>query len=497
MKITRSLLAAALVTTIVGLVWLDKTPRPVLQPVLEGASTVGMAALPTNAHLSTSWYCPGVPGGKLTASTGHFSITNSSESGFSAAVTIFPADGIPVMKTVEVAPRSRVTVTPADLSPSIIAAALIEMTGAVGAVEQTAITQEGMAVSPCALEPSSTWYFADGSTRVDASMNLTLFNPSPTDAVVDLAFADEDGPHPTKKFEGRVVPARRLVVIDVGQVIQRKERLSVAATVRGGTIVMGRFQVLRGEDGSRRGLVVDTAAPALATSWRFAAGQNGDAGEGTLPAKERIILHNPGEQDAVATITTFPATPAPVPSGSSSAGVAATPDPITVLVPARQSAVADLSAPSAKDQAVPLVAPGLFSTVVSSDQPVVVERALDRSFEGHQLATLQLGSPLGSTEWVLAGGAPSGSQATLAIVNVTGLAGTVTVKALSPAGLLPVPGLEAVALPAGALIRLPLDDKGVSPSSLVVTSTVEVVAERILRSAAAWSSSLGLPVAGP
>lgn len=496
MKITRSLMAAALATAILGLVWLDKTPRPVLKPVLEGASTVGMAALPTNAHLSTSWYCPGVPGGKLSAATGNFSITNSSESAFSAVVTVFPADGTPVAKTVEVAPRSRATVVPADIAPSAISAALIEMTGAVGAVEQTATTQEGMSVSPCVLEPSSTWYFADGSTRVDASMNLTLFNPSPTDAVVDLAFADEDGPHPTKKFEGRVVPAHRLVVIDVGQVIQRKERLSVAATVRGGAIVMGRFQVLRGEDGTRRGLVVDAAAPALATTWRFAAGQNGDGGEGTLPAKERIILHNPSEQDAVATITTFPASPAPVPNGASSA-VVGPPDPITVLVPARQSAVADLAAPSAKGPAVPVVPTGLFSTVVSSDQPIVVERALDRTFEGRQLATLQLGSPLGSTEWVLAGGAPSGVQATLAIVNVTGLAGRVTVKALSPAGLLPVPGLESVDLPSGALIRIPLDDKGVAASSLVVTSTVEVVTERILRSAAAWSSSLGLPVAGP
>jgi hypothetical protein len=488
MKFARPMVVTLIAASLAGLVALDRRPVPIVQPLLAGLATAQMAQIPVTPNLSTSWYCPGVPGGKLPGASGSFSVANTGDSAFGARVTLFPADGRSSTTKINVAARSRAVVVPADLAPGTITAALIEMTDATAAVEQTSLSQEGMSVTPCVLQPSSTWYLADGSTRVDASMNLTLFNPSPSDAIVDLVFADEERTRITKKFEGRVIPARSLVVLDVGQVIQRKERLSVAAVVRSGTVVMGRFQVFRGEDGTRRGLVVGAASPALSTTWRFAAGQNGDAGEGTLPAKERIVLHNPGESDAIVRITLFPATPAaaPEPNATDPTAGPAPLEPIEVSVPARQSAIADLSQPG--------VPAGLFSTIVTSDQPIVAERALDRQQDKLTVATLQPGAPVASTEWVLPAGAPAGAEATLAIVNVTGLAGKVTVSALSAAGLQPVVGYESVALPAGALIRLDLAAKGVSASVIVVTSTVEVVTERVLRSPTGWASSLGLPV---
>jgi hypothetical protein len=488
MKFARPIVVTLIVGSLAGLIALDRHPPIVVQPLLAGVSSAPMAEIPTTASLSTSWYCPGVPGGKLPGAAGSFAIANTGDSAFAARVTLFPADGQASTSKITVAARSRSVVVPADLAPGTITAALIEMTDATAAVEQTSTSQEGLSVTPCVLQPSATWYLADGSTRVDASMNLTLFNPSPSDAIVDLVFADEERTRITKKFEGRVIPARSLVVLDIGQVIQRKERLSVAAVVRSGTIVLGRFQVFRGEDGTRRGLVVGAASASLSTTWRFAAGQNGVGGEGTLPAKERIVLHNPGESDAVVRISLFPATPAPLiePNGADSTAGPAPLEPIEVVVPARQSAVADLSQPG--------VPAGLFSTIVTSDEPIVAERALDRQQDKLSVATLQLGSPLASTEWVLPAGAPTGAEATLAIVNVTGLDGKVTVSALSAAGLQPVAGYESVALPAGALIRLDLAAKGVSASAIVVTSTVDVITERVLRSPTGWASSLGLPV---
>ena len=493
MKLARPIMVTAIVASVGGLAWIDRTPTPAATPVLAGAGVLPMAAIPANAHLSTSWYCPGVPAGTLAGAAGSFTIANTSESEFSTQVTLFPVGKPAVLSTVVVPARSRRIIVPADSAPSTMAAALIELTGAVGAVEQTAITQEGVAVSACVLEPSPNWYLADGSTRSDAAMNLTMFNPSPTDAIVDLAFADEENARVTKKFEGRIIPARSLVVLDVGQVILRKERLSVAATVRTGSLVMGRFQVLRGEDGTRRGLMVGAASPALSTSWRFASGQKGDVGDGLAPATEKLVVHNPGTADAKVSITIFPASPEPAvtvgPDDAPPVSGPPTPDPIELMVSARQSAELDLNAD-------PRVPTGVFSVVVTSDEPVVVERALNRIVAGKPQATLQLGSPLAATIWHLPAGAPEGSQASLFVVNATGLAGKVTVKALGPAGLVAVPGLENVELKAGAMNRIELGDKNVSNLSLVVSSTVDVVVERSIRGATGWSSALGLPVAG-
>jgi hypothetical protein len=493
MKFARPLIAVVLAASVGGLVWVDRQPRPVVAPVLAGAGVLPMAAIPTTAHLSTSWYCPGVPAGEMVGASGSFTIANTSESEFSSRVTLFPVGKEPVTTNIVVAARSRKVINPAELAPSSLTAALVEMTGVSGAVEQTAISQEGVAVSACVLEPSPNWYLADGSTRSDASMSLTLFNPSPSDAVVDLAFADEENARVTKKFEGRVVPARSLVVLDISQVILRKERLSVAATVRSGSLVMGRFQVFRGDNGSRRGLLVGAAAPALSSEWRFAAGQKGDGGPGTLPALTRIVVHNPGTSDATVLVTSFPATPEPVAppaeDGTTPVPGPAAPDPIRVVVAARQSATVDLTG----DAKVPN---GLFSIVVTSDAPIVAERAVDRTQNAINVATVQMGSPLAATEWHLPAGAPQGTQATLQIVNATGLAGKVTVKALGPAGLVPVPGWESFDIAAGALVRFDLGEKSVSADSIVVTSTVEVVVERVIRGATGWSSALGLPVAG-
>jgi Family of unknown function (DUF5719) len=492
-KFARPLMVTVLAASVGGLAWADRHPVPSAAPVLAGAGVLPMAAIPTTLHLSTSWYCPGVPAGNMVGASGSFTIANTSESEFSTRLTLFPVGKDPVVSTIVVPARGRKVINPAETAPSTMAAALIEMSGAVGAVEQTATSQEGVSVSACVLEPSPNWYLADGSTRSDSSMSLTLFNPSPTDAVVDLAFADEENARVTKKFEGRVVPARSLVVLDISQVILRKERLSVAATVRSGSLVMGRFQVFRGDSGSRRGFMVGAAAPALSTEWRFASGQKGDGGPGTLPASTRVIVHNPGTSDATVFVTSFPATPEPVAppnaEGTPPATGPAAPDPIRVVVGARQSYTVDLNA----DQ----VPTGLFSMVVTSDEPIVVERALDRTQNNVSVATLQMGSPLSAGEWHFAAGAPEGTQSTLQVVNATGLPGKVTVKALGAAGLVAVPGWESVALAEGALIRFDLGEKNVSADSIVVTSTVDVVVERVIRGANGWSSALGLPVAGP
>ena len=71
--------------------------------------------------------------------------------------------------------------------------ALVEINNGTAAVEHTVSGPLGADVAPCSPAGSDHWYFADGSTTVDARELLFLFNPFPEDAIVDLSFSTEDG----------------------------------------------------------------------------------------------------------------------------------------------------------------------------------------------------------------------------------------------------------------------------------------------------------------
>ncbi|HRE01586.1 MAG TPA: hypothetical protein PLV68_09815, partial [Ilumatobacteraceae bacterium] len=69
-----------------------------------------------------------------------------------------------------------------------------------------------------------------------------------------------------------------------------------------------------------------------------------------------------------------------------------------------------------------------------------------------------------------------------------------------PAGAVPVTGLEAVPLPASAIVRIPLTDQTVFDQSLIVTSTQRVLVERRLprgHDQQGRSASWALPECGP
>ena len=66
------------------------------------------------------------------------------------------------------------------------------------------------------------------------------------------------------------------------------------------------------------------------------------------------------------------------------------------------------------------------------------------------------------------------------VLNADSLDTTVQVSTLGPGGLVPVPGLEALPLPAGGVITVPLSDPSVLGTSIVVTSAQRLFVERLL-----------------
>ena len=87
--------------------------------------------------------------------------------------------------------------------------AIVDIDAGAVAVEQQVDGSLGRAATPCATAGSSEWYFATGATLINASVDLSLLNPYPTDAVVDLSFTTDQGSEQPQEFQGMVVPPGR------------------------------------------------------------------------------------------------------------------------------------------------------------------------------------------------------------------------------------------------------------------------------------------------
>jgi hypothetical protein len=102
---------------------------------------------------------------------------------------------------------------------------------------------------------------------------------------------------------------------------------------------------------------------------------------------------------------------------------------------------------------------------------------------GSKVATsVVMGAPpgLANTRWSMAIGTDQALDEALVVLNADSLATTVQVSTLGPGGLVPVPGLEALPLPAGGVITVPLTDPSVLGTALVVTSEQRLFVERSL-----------------
>jgi hypothetical protein len=274
---------------------------------------------------------------------------------------------------------------------------------------------------------------------------------------VDISFSTDEGTRTPQAVQGLPIRGRSLRYLPLNDVILREPSIATSVVARTGRVVAGR--VLTYVQGAKRALNVGVASPEPAETWWFASGDKSEQ------SSERISVFNPGDSDAEVDVAFFPADPATGPI-----------DPISVTVPAMTAVVVDV----ATAEGVP---PGQHSIWVRSevDRPVVVERALDVQGDAALNATIQPGTPLEATRWTFVTGAADGSE-TLVIANTTGQEGgtDVTVSALGLTGFSPIAGLESLNIPAAGVLRIDLDERGVAGVPILVESTYDVVAERVI-----------------
>jgi len=455
----------------------DATPATV--PSFAALGSPSMPFVPHQGFINSTWFCPGVPIGG-TGLSGSVTVANPSDGPLTGQFTVFNdiADTEPVEQRFEVPSRDTLSLDPASLQPAgSYLSVMVEITGGGGLVEQQANHPDGSAVSPCSNSTSSAWYFADNYTLNDSREDLVITNPFPDDAIIDVSFASNDGERTPPQLEGVPVAGHSVYVVDEKFLAKDEAVLAVSIVASRGRVVAGRAQQYLGE---RQGYSMSLGSPAGSAGWWFADGENDGSNY------ERYSIYNPSDQEAVVQ---------PVFLGVTSDTFNNDIEPITIA----PHQVASLSIFD-----VPELPTGRHGAQFSSltGTPIVVERAITRR-AGDGFATTvvrgveQYFAEPGYFRWSMAIGTDLAVDNVLVVLNLSFADATVAVKALGPGGEVDLPGLEAVALPAGGVITIAIPDQAAALGHpLVVMGTQPIVVERLLPRGAELrgrSGSLALP----
>ena len=300
----------ALVAVLAALVVADRLapePNPPAPVMITGAARAGYGG-PNDPP--RTWFCTGGVGGSGDLRQ-EIVVVNTTAHELRTRVRLFPA--VPLggqsqrwpstSVDVAVAPYSRFVVDPVatvvraagDLAAfaEVFVASEVLPDAAGGVVFQRTVVGEQSDVSPCTTATSPNWHFASISTRRDARVRLSLLNPFPDDAVVDLAFMTDEGRREPVAYQGLVVPANALTVLDVGSEVTRRDQASFSVVARSGNVVAARLQTFNGELGIA-GAVLEAGSPRAGEVWLFPLGVAGaDAG-----ATNSFVLYNPGVAEA-------------------------------------------------------------------------------------------------------------------------------------------------------------------------------------------------------
>ncbi len=392
----------------------------------------------------------------------------------------------PVEVDLVVPARARVELRLADEVEAPYAAALIELPGGAIAVEQRVDGPNGADVSPCTTQAADAWYFASGRTTADAVETLAFFNPFPDPAVVDVTFRTEEDLRTPIEFEAYAVPAQSLVVEDIGDLVTRRNHVSVSVVARSGRLVVNRLLDLDGSEGSR-GLEVSAGAPVPATTWYF---PDGVVAEGV---RETFVVYNPG--DTAAEIDLFIE-----PDEVDRFGAI---EPFGLTIPPegyQEVAVQDeerIGTALAAVEGESFLRHG--TRVVSvNDVPVVVERIIEGDDTTDRPGfDLMFGAPLLMESAVFAASSPDQS---IVVANPSGSTPVrVTFRSISGGTLGESPtATDLEVRPAGRLV-VTLEDLGLGPDvALLVEADGPVSIERrtVIGDPADASGAIGVPQAG-
>lgn len=449
--------AVVALLAVVLLVALAEWRRPAPDP--DPTLATWAAAADASATVSDTWYCSAGTSDAGGRADETVSVANVSPPGGPRArvrVSVMTGLGVAPATTEfvlapddpqrEQAPSdSQRSIRVADLIASPEPGVVVESRGAPVVVTHTVAGSGDLGAAPCARGSRSEWWFAGGTTVLGAQNWITLFNPYPGDAVVDLEFLTDQGVDAPGEVQGLVVPSTSRLTVPVHETVRRRAVVATHVSTRRGRVVADQVQNLDGRDG-RRGIALVPGAPVPARDWFFAGGVAAEGRSTTL------TIANPASESVRVRIDT-------------ALESAASLEPLTVEIGPRDLAVVPIS------ERVP--AGTAFGWHVRAANAVgVVAQALTVQLGANPAIAADAGSPVPSARWAIVPGTSRGEPAQSISFLAVG-PGSVTVRTRSSedgGGA----ARSRTRIPAGGVVRRDLEVLG----AVTVTADGPVVVAR-------------------
>jgi hypothetical protein len=207
----------------------------------------------------SAWRCPGpLPVGKGHQSSS-ISIVNAGRSTVGVIVTVSRTGGATggaveanslSRARLEVRGRSQSVLRLTKEGPAGFAAVSVESDGGgIGVAESIVggrtIGGPVLVSSPCSLGAAAQGYIAAGSTYLLSNVRLSLYNPDATPAVVNVSVSTGSAMTAPSAFQGLVVPATGLAVLDLRRWVPQRSSVAVTATAVSGDVVVGALESTR------------------------------------------------------------------------------------------------------------------------------------------------------------------------------------------------------------------------------------------------------------
>lgn len=414
---------AALIALVVGAVMVsaeEPTKAPdAVDPVLDTSRLPSVTA--TDAVAAT-WYCAGGTATGDGIAELSLLLANDDRRGATAEVTFLGDEGQDEVTQVDVPAHGRARVVASDEVEAAWVGAIVEVRGGRVGVDREVTGPLGFDASSCSAVTSDRWFVPSGSTLRGAEEYLTLFNPFPDAASVDISFATDTGARTPRSLRALSIPGRSVRTVALADIITNRAEVAATVRSRSGRVVVDRVQTYDGTGdpigtgeaaAPPQGLVSTPAIPVRAPRWIFP-GARISTGVTT-----QIAVYNPGSQTAEVDVALSYQDPKLNPEI----------EPIALTIRPREQAIVTLN-----DVPGILSDLDLWVDVRSLDGvPVVAERL---SFFGpdasRQGATASAGSPIAATDWMVAqGGATRSRSATVQVVNPGDTSAIITVITLS------------------------------------------------------------------
>lgn len=426
-----ALAAIAAVCAVNAEIAITASPKP--------AAPLASAIVAASDAGSSAWYCAGAA---------------AAPSGDQAALLMTNPGPKAVAGTVSTVAQNSSAVTRVDFSvppdqqfdlPVGDGASTVLLRGGGVGVSEVVNGALGWSVGPCASTTSTSWYFAQGSTASGDGLQVSLYNPTPTPAVADVAFVSASaGSIVPPAYQGIPVEPGTVVVENVSDHVPNDPALASEVSVLSGSLVAAELDESGTVGSGGTSLVEGAVAPR--PQWAFA--QNADgAGGGNV-----YSIFNPGSRAASVTV-----------SIALAQGQAA---PLVVRVPPQS-----LSSVTAQDQ-TRIPAGTLFGLTFSTSSRRGIVVARQTSAPGTPLpATGVTPAEPAESRWLVPP-VPSGlTPGTLAVIDLAGRPLRVRVLGFGPGSRSPH---ETTITPTGVLLV------SSSPKAPVGWSPVEVEADGLV-----------------